>query len=83
MEFREFRQFIHDSKEYKDKEMPLDMQERLHLIVGRFLFCARENPVYYDSLLKKRNEDVDDDELDADFAGEGGEQEENNGEKMS
>ena len=61
VEFREFRQFVHDSKQYRDKEMPLGLQESMHEIVGRFLFCARQHPVYYHSLLNKKSDPEDED----------------------
>lgn len=57
IEFRQFRQFVHDNRHRKeDAEMTQDERN----IIGNFIACIKQNPVYYASFFSK---DEDDEEV--------------------
>lgn len=66
IEFRAFRQYIHDRKDGEDPdEMPEEEDLlKLHGLIRNFLACTKKHPVYYGDLIKSVTKS---DETDSDF----------------
>ena len=66
IEFRAFRQYIHDRRDNEDPDEIPEEQEmmKLHGLIRGFLTCTKKHPVYYGDLLKSMNKS---DETDSDF----------------
>ncbi|XP_045163084.2 uncharacterized protein LOC123527583 [Mercenaria mercenaria] len=63
IEFREFRAFVAAHRNVKDDT---EIPEKGRTIIGNFIGCVRNNPVYYSSLLSKDQDDDEENDIDED-----------------
>lgn len=59
IEFREFRKFVQENRNRNDDE---EISDEGRYIIGSFLTCIRNSPVYYKGVLSKDDDDNNDDD---------------------